>query len=166
MVENVRVLYATGTVGKSIAARLLPGTDLLLGIEEICRQNGVLYASIANCFGSFQRAGYLYLVPQQDAKVGAGYGEIKRVEGPVEFLNGTGVVCQRDGKYDIHFHATMCDKEGKVFGGHMVIGENPVLTTVDLVINEIKDVQLLRNYDEETDLIQFDPKNREKNLFT
>jgi len=158
MSEHVRVQYAAGKVGKSVAARLLPGTDLLTGIEEVCRQNGILYASIANCFGSFQRAGYLYLIPLPEAKVGAGYGDIHRVEGPVEFLNGTGVVCQREGQYEIHFHATMCDKEGNVFGGHMLKGENPVLTTVDLVINEIVDVQMLRNYDEETDLIQFDPK--------
>lgn len=158
MSNDVRVQYATGSVGKSIAGRLLPGTDLLTGIEEICRQNGVTYANIATCFGSFQSAGYLYLVPKADAKVGAGYGDINRVAGPVEFLTGTGVVCQRDGNYDIHFHATMCDKEGKVFGGHIVKGQNPVLTTVDVVINEIKDVQMFRKYDEETELIQFDPQ--------
>jgi predicted DNA-binding protein with PD1-like motif len=158
MSENVRVQYAAGVIGKSIAARLLPGTDLLTGIEEVCRQNDILHASVANCFGSFQRAGYLYLVPLQHAKVGAGYGEVNRVEGPVEFLNGTGVVCQRDGNYDTHFHATMCDKEGKVFGGHMLKDQNPVLTTVDLIINEIKDVQMFRKHDEETDLFQFDPK--------
>lgn len=157
MSNTVRVQFAAGTVGKSVAARLLPGTDLLTGIEEVCRQNGILHASVANCFGSFQSAGYLYLVPK-DSKVGAGYGDVNRVDGPVEFLNGTGVVCQRDGQYDTHFHATMCDKEGKVFGGHMLKGQNPVLTTVDLVINEIKDVQMLRKYDEETDLTQFDPQ--------
>ena len=32
---------------------------------------------------------------------------------------------------DIHFHGTMCDENGNVFGGHMVKGYNPTLTTVD-----------------------------------
>jgi len=162
--NNIRIQYATGEVGKSIAARLLPGTDLIAGIEEICKENGIKYASVANCFGSFQRAGYLFLVPKEQSKVGAGYGELVTCEGPVEFLNGTGVICQRDGDYDTHFHATMCDKEGKVFGGHMIKWENPVLTTVDLVINEIKNVNMFRKYDEETDLIQFDPQAIEETV--
>lgn len=158
--NETRVQYATGETGKTVAARLLPGTDLITGIEEICKENDITYASIANCFGSFQKAAYMYLVPQEESVVGAGYGELLKAEGPVEFLNGTGVVCQRDGDYDTHFHATMCDKEGKVFGGHMVKGETPVLTTVDLVINEVKNVDMYRDYDEETDLIQFNPKAR------
>ncbi len=156
--NDVRVQSAEGINGKTVIARILPGTDLLTGIEEICRAHNIKYASIPNCFGSFERAGYLYLVPQEKSKIGAGYGDLNRVDGPVEFLNGTGVVCQRDGDYDIHFHATMCDKEGIVFGGHMVKGENPVLTTVDIVITEVKEVEMYRRYDEETDLIQFYPQ--------
>lgn len=158
MSENIRFKSTEGKTGKAVAARLLPGTDLLTGIEEVCRKHQIVYASVANCFGSFEKAGYLYLVPKAEAKVGAGYGEINLVEGPVEFLNGTGVVCQRDGKYDIHFHATMCDQAGKVFGGHIVKGHNPVLTTVDLVLTEIVGVKMLRSYDDETELIQFDPQ--------
>ena len=97
-------------------------------------------------------------MPKESAKVKAGYGDVIKKDGPIEFLNGTGVVCQNAGKYDTHFHATMCDKEGTVFGGHIVKGTTPALTTVDLVIFEISDVQMLREYDEETDLTQFVPK--------
>lgn len=159
--KETRVQYATGEIGKTVAGRLLPGTDLITGIEEICKANDITYASITNCFGSFQEAAYMYLVPQEESVVGAGYGELFVADGPVEFLNGTGVVCQRDGDYDTHFHATMCDKEGKVFGGHMVKDKTPVLTTVDLVINEVKHVHMYRDYDKETELIQFNPKAKE-----
>lgn len=37
-------------------------------------------------------------------------------------------------------------------------GHTPTLTTVDLIIMEIKDVEMLRVYDEETDLTQFLPQ--------
>lgn len=158
--SKTNIQYATGSIGKTVAGRLLPGTDLITGIEAICKENNITYASIANCFGSFEEASYMYLVPQKDSVVGAGYGELLHAEGPVEFLNGTGVVCQRDGEYDSHFHATMCDKEGTVFGGHMVKGKTPVLTTVDLIINEVKDANMYRGYDEETDLIQFNPQSK------
>lgn len=158
MTKNIRVKDAVGKTGKTVAARILPGTDLLTGIIEVCKKNNIKYASVANCFGSLEKAGYLYLVPMKDTKMGAGYGDINVVEGPVEFLQGSGVVCQRDGDYDVHFHAVFCDKEGKTFGGHVVLGENPVLTTVDMVITEIENIHMYRKYDEESELIQFSPE--------
>lgn len=153
----VRFADACGKTGKTIAARLLPETDLIEGIEAVCQNNGVKHAYVS-CFGSFAKTGYMYLVPKPEAKIGAGYGEVLKCDGPIEFLNGTGVVCQNDGKYDTHFHATMCDQTGKVFGGHIVKGHTPALTTVDLVIVEITGVEMLRAFDEETALTQFLPK--------
>lgn len=150
---------ACGKTGKIVAARLLPDTDLIEGIEFVCEKNNIKYAYVS-CFGSFKKCGYMYLVPKLDAKVKAGYGDVIQQEGPVEFLNGTGVVCQNIDAYDTHFHATMCDKEGQVFGGHIVKGYTPVLTTVDLVIMEIEDIKMLRVYDEETALTQFLPKQK------
>lgn len=153
----IRFHDACGTTGKTVAARLLPDTDLIEGIEEVCKKNNIKHAYVT-CFGSFKKCGYMYLVPKEDAKVGAGYGNVLQKDGPVEFLNGTGVVCQNNNAYDTHFHATMCDSSGNVFGGHIVKGYTPTLTTVDLIIFEIKDIEMLRVYDEETDLTQFLPE--------
>lgn len=153
----IRFHDACGTTGKTVAVRLLPATDLLEGIEAACEQNHIKHAYVT-CFGSFQTCGYMYLVPKADAKVGAGYGDVLHKEGPIEFLNGTGVVCQNNGSYDTHFHATMCDASGSVFGGHIVKGTTPALTTVDLIIFEIQDIEMLRVSDEETALTQFYPK--------
>lgn len=153
----IRFHEACGQTGKIIAARLLPDTDLIEGIEEICKRHEIQYAYVS-CFGSFKKCGYMYLVPNQTAKVKAGYGDVIKAEGPIEFLNGTGVVCQNNNQYDTHFHATMCNQDGKVFGGHIVKGYTPTLTTVDLMITEIKDIKMLRVYDEETDLTQFLPQ--------
>lgn len=154
--SNLRIQTACGKTSKVVAGRILPGTDLLFGIEEMCLRHGISYA-LVNCFGSFAGAGYMYLVPKPEAKIGAGYGEVLSCDGPVEFLNGTGVVCQNNGKCEIHFHGTMCNKDGTVFGGHLVRGQNPSLTTVDVVLIEITGISMLRKYDEETDLTQFYP---------
>lgn len=152
----IRFHDACGSTGKTIAARLLPNTDLIEGIEAVCEKNGVKHASVS-CFGSFSKCGYMYLVPKAESKIGVGYGAVIECDGPIEFLNGTGVVCQNSGKYDVHFHATMCDKTGKVFGGHIVKGRTTTLTTVDLVIIEIAGIEMLRVSDEETALTQFFP---------
>ncbi len=152
----IRFHEACGKTGKTVAARLLPDTDLIEGIEAVCEKNNIQHAYVS-CFGSFKRTGYMYLVPKPEAKVKAGYGDVFQCEGPIEFLNGTGVVCQNGGTYDTHFHAVMCRDNGEVFGGHIVRGTTPVLTTVDLVILEIEGVQMLRTNDEETALTQFLP---------
>ena len=153
----VRFEDACGKVGKTLVVRLLPGTDVIEGIEAACLKNDIKYAYVS-CFGSFSKIGYMYMVPKAEAKVGSGYGAVLTEGAPIEFLNGTGLVCQNNGKYDTHFHATMCDKTGKVFGGHVVKGHSSALTTVDMIIFEVNDVQMLRAYDEETDLTQFVPK--------
>lgn len=153
----IRINDALGKTGKVLAVRLLPDTDLIEGIEEACKKHDIKHAYVS-CFGSLKSASFMYLVPKPEAKVKAGYGEPEVVDGPVEFLNGTGVVCQNSGKYDVHFHATMCDKTGRVFGGHMLRSKNPTLTTVDLVVFEIDELEMLRQFDEETELTQFLPK--------
>ena len=158
-----RAHFAKGKAGTVLAARLLAETDLLTGIERLCQENDIESAVISSCFGSFKKAGYLYLIANSESKVGAGYGELQVRQGPIEFLQGTGVVCQRDGDYDIHFHGTMCDQEGNVFGGHLVKGENPVIT-VDLVLTAIEGMSFNRKYDEETGGNQFYTVEHGKNV--
>lgn len=151
--SEVRVNYACGKAGKMVAARILPGSDLLTSLEYICDQNGIKHG-VVNCFGSFSSAGYMYLVPM-DAKVGAGYGHVIKKDGPIEFLSGTGIITQTNkGITELHFHGTMCDQDGTVFGGHIVKAQCPTLTTVDVMIQETCGVEMIRKYDEETDLTQ------------
>lgn len=153
---GIRIQSEEGRVGRCIPARILPGTDLLLGIEEICRKHHVQYGYVS-CIGSLKQAGYMYLVSNPEVKMKAGYGDVLHKTGPIEFLNGTGFICQNQKSYDIHFHAVLCDETGSVFGGHMVRGENPALTTLDVMIYEVEGMIMLRDYDKETELTQFYP---------
>ncbi|WP_080844144.1 PPC domain-containing DNA-binding protein [Cytobacillus gottheilii] len=161
MTHTVRAHFAEGFEGKTVVARLLPGTDLITGIEEVCRANQMTYASISSCFGSFKKAGYVYLVERPESNIGAGYGDLISRNGPIEFLNGTGIVCQRDEQYETHIHGTMCDQEGAVFGGHLLKRENEVIT-VDLVLKEIKNMTVLRRFDSETGGYQLYPIEKGK----
>lgn len=162
MTHPTRIQYASGSLGKSIAARLLPGTDLLTGIEELCRENGIAYAQIATCFGSLQKSGYYYLVPDPSAYLGASYGPLQQKEGPIEFLSGTGFVCQREGEFEIHLHGTIADQHGAVFGGHFVKGENPVYT-VDVLVTEVLGMDLTRKLDGESGVNQLYPVTQGQN---
>jgi len=156
---EVRYKAAIGQIGRVIAARLLPGTDLIEGIEKICEDYGIKYAFVGCSIGSLQKATFMYLVPKPEAKVKAGYTAPFELPGPIEFLGGLGVVCEGEkGERITHFHGTVSDQLDHVYGGHFVKGKNAILVTMDLIIVEVEGVKLLRKYDKETDLVNFAPE--------
>ena len=156
---EVRFKAAQGRIGRVIAARLLPGTDLIEGIEKVCEKYGVKYGLIGCSIGSLRKAAFMYLVPMPETKVGAGYTPPFELPGPIEFLGGMGVICESEkGEKMIHFHGVVSDRLDRVYGGHFVKGKNPILVTMDLMIIEVEGIKMLRKYDEETDLINFAPE--------
>lgn len=157
--SEIRYKAAAGQVGRVIAARLFPGTDLIEGIEKICKDHGIKYAAVVCSIGSLQKATFMYLVPKPEAKMKAGYTAPYELPGPIEFLGGQGIVCEgENGEMITHFHCTISDQLDHVYGGHVVKGKNPILMTMDLVIIEIKGAKLLRKYDAETEVVQFSPE--------
>jgi hypothetical protein len=132
---------------------------MIEGIEKICEDYGIRYAFIGCSIGSLRKATFMYAVPKPEAKIKAGYSAPFELAGPVEFLGGLGVVCEGEkGEKLTHFHGTVSDKLGRVYGGHFVKGQNAILATIDLIIIEIKGAKLLRKYDEETGLVNFVPE--------
>ena len=90
-----------------------------------------------------------------------GYGEPYELNGPIEFCTGTGLICQNEkGKLAIHFHGVFNTsmKQGEkvvpdyIYGGHLVEGKNPVAATLDLMIVELTGINIVRKYDEETEI--------------
>lgn len=163
MEKNLRVQAVAGGTGKTIAGRLLPGTDLLDGLEEACRQHNVKYAAIVSVIGSLSKTKFAIPVrSEENKKVGIVYAEPTVLEGPIELLSAQGVICQsEDGKYLTHLHGSISDEEMRVWGGHFFNGGNITLATVDFVICEVTDVKLMRRYDEETGFVQFSPEKME-----
>jgi len=157
-----RYKAAQGRLGKVVAARLLPGTDLIQGIERICEDNGVKYAVVGCAIGSLSKSTFLIVMPKKDEPEKIAYSSPIEISGPIEFLGGQGIVCKDEkGETLTHFHASLTDKSGRVYGGHLVKGGNPTLVTIDLVIIEVKDVKFLRKYDEETGFVNFSPETEE-----
>lgn len=161
MEKVMRIKSVEGGIGRTIVARFLPGTDMLEGIEEVCRRHDVKYAVVACAVGAFKKATFVYPIPQAGTPIGIKYSDPVTIEGPVEFLGGQGIVCQSDdGKYLLHFHGSASDKEMHIWGGHFVTG-NVVLATLDVIINEISGVNMVRRFDEETGFVQFSPEKLE-----
>ena len=137
--------------GRVVVSRLLPGTDLLTGIEKICRNNRISCGAVLSVVGSLAGATYQYVSRDPAEPSGVKYSEPKVVSRPVEFLSGQGLVgTEEDGSICVHLHGVCIDDSGWVFGGHFGREGNPVLATVEVVLQELRGGQLTRRYDPET----------------
>jgi uncharacterized protein len=79
------------------------------------------------------------------------------VEGGHEILNLTGNVSVRDGKPFVHAHITLSDKDGKVFGGHLMPGTTE--WACEVFIDEYTGEDLIREKDKTTDLFLWKNKD-------
>lgn len=156
-----RIKTAEGRPGRIVAARLLPGTNLMSGIVEVCDKHGIKNGIVVSAIGSLKTVKYMDPIPRPDLKSKYAYGEPMTAEGPIELLSLAGSVCHADdGKVLLHLHATMCLADGKAFGGHVCEDGSEVLLTADVVIAEVDGVNFVRRYDEETGMFMYSPTQK------
>jgi predicted DNA-binding protein with PD1-like motif len=160
MNEEARTKYVLSKVGKVVPLRLLPGTDVMNGIKQVCEENGIRGGAVLMGIGSVRKLTIQILKPNEKAKIGSAYGAPEVTPGPIEILGIQGIIYEvaETGELALHLHGNFCDKDGKTFGGHLVPGENPILATLDTIIVEFANVNIKRRYDEETDLNMFSPE--------
>jgi predicted DNA-binding protein with PD1-like motif len=139
--------------GRIVVGRLLPGTDLVRGLEAACDEHGVRFAAVLSCYGSLSAAGFKFLQLPGGAERPTLVGH--RVDERVEFMGGQGLVCETpDGGRETHLHGSISDATGAVMGGHFVPQENPVYNNMDFVLQELLDVRLIREHDPVTDTVE------------
>lgn len=161
---EVKYEAAQGKLGRVIVARLLPGTDLIEGVEKICKDYAIRYALVNCAIGALQKSKFVFLILKPDKKEGTGGSEPLEIREPVELLGGTGLVCEEEGSKEksTHFHGTIADKLQRLYGGHLLKGGNPTHKAVDLVITELEDVKLTRRYDKEKETLVLVPRSEQK----
>ena len=148
---------AQGKLGRVIAVRLKPGTDVLLGLQEACERNGINNGVILSAIGSLQDPHFCNPV-ELPTKAGYGYGETLHLTGPIELTSASGIICHDDeGNTNLHVHMTVTDRHGNAHGGHLVEGTK-VLLTVDVILAEIEGLVMGRAFDEEREVPLFAPR--------
>ena len=139
---------AEGRLGRVVALRLKPGTDVLLGLTEACKRAGINNGVILSAIGSLDGVSYCNPV-ELPTKAGYGYGEVLHLTGPIELTSGAGIICHDDeGTINLHVHMDLCDRHGNAHGGHLVEGTK-VLLTLDAVIAEVEGIDMRRKYNNE-----------------
>ena len=159
MEKNKSFASVEAHTGRTIVARLLPGTDLVSGIEELCKAHQLQYGYFASVIGSLQKATFVIAVPDSKAPLNFKYCDPIELAGPIELIAGQGVICQSEaGELLVHLHAQGATAEQRPFGGHFSAGGNPVLATVDLVIVEVAGAKMLRRFDPACGLVMLSPE--------
>ena len=109
----MRITFSEGHISRVVMIRVLPGSDIIEGIEDVCKRLDIKAGAITCCIGSLQRASLLIAVPLEN-KIGAGYSNPIDFDGPLEFLAGQGTIGQEEeGDLFIHMHGVLSDKDGK-----------------------------------------------------
>ena len=154
------IQFVESHLSRGVMIRVKPGNDLILGIEEACERSAVRSGAISCCIGSLKEASFMFLVPF-DNQMGSAYCDPVTIEGPVEILSAQGTIGEEEGKLFVHLHGSFVDKEGRVHGGHLIKGQNPVLFTAEIMVCQWDGARMLRLYDPEVDMKVLTPLEEE-----
>ena len=150
--------WAVTSCSRLLVARLHPGSDVITEIKHICEVEQVKAACVTSLIGSLSQASYVYTVPFSLSKFGLAYTDPITLPGPLELLSGQGTIgTGKDGNISVHLHASMCDSDRLVYGGHLCDLGNTVAATVEVFVLEASAMDLVRIPDHESGFSFFTP---------
>ncbi|MFQ5996670.1 MAG: PPC domain-containing DNA-binding protein [Dehalococcoidales bacterium] len=144
-----------GKLGKIVTRQLPENSDLIQGIKRVCTDSGIRSGVILSAVGSVHQLSVMIPGPYQEA-IHEAPGEYKILPGPMQVLSLIGFIFETEkGEMTVHIHGSFIDTQGKVHGGHVIEGENPVLARLVVVIGEVAGVSYTERFDEESNQRQF-----------
>ncbi|XP_060570567.1 bifunctional protein GlmU-like isoform X2 [Ruditapes philippinarum] len=114
--------------------RLCPGSEIVSSLQKLLKENYLEAAFILTCVGSVTKA----TLRMADSVT------IKTYEGHFEIVSLVGTLSAGG-----HLHGSFSDKDGKVFGGH-VIGDLLVYTTAEIVVGNCPLLKFEREHDDQS----------------
>lgn len=144
-----KTISAIGRQGRLLAARLLPGEDVVESIIELMKTNNITSCTIT-AIGSLRAAKVAWAGSMEFGDNPMDVAVFHEMEGPVELGVAHGL-CGTDefGQVVMHIHALIMDKEGNMRCGNLVPGSAPVLATVELTMQEFDGLELNPTLDPE-----------------
>ncbi len=101
--------------GKAAFVRLARGSDLLGGLTEAAEKLGI-EAGTVQAIGAVDDLTVAFFEPESKE-----YEPI-RIDEHLEITSSLGNVSLKDGQPFVHVHVNAGDRQGRVFGGHLVEG--------------------------------------------
>jgi predicted DNA-binding protein with PD1-like motif len=144
-----------GEVGKIVTRQLPENADLIESIKMVCTDSGIRSGIILSSVGSLHQLSVMIPGPYQEA-IHEAPGKNQIIPGPMAILSLIGVIFKTD-KEEVttHIHGSFIDTQGRVYGGHVIEGGNPVLARLVVVVGEVANVSYIERYDRESGQKQF-----------
>jgi predicted DNA-binding protein with PD1-like motif len=155
---RVRLEHVAASGNRHMRMTLSAGTHLHEGLTQALAATGAQAAAMALMGGDLDEVAYCLPIPDPEGQVIATYGEPHVLRG-ASLLRGSATLGQdAQGAPVIHCHASFCDAEGQVRGGHVltqrtVVGRQPVVVLVSV----LDGVALRLGFDAETRLNMLRP---------
>jgi len=125
-----------GRIGRIVMGKLKMDIDLLKGIQELAKKEGVRTGVVLSGVGALRKATFrnLKLLPP-DLKVQKHHRLYLELEQPMEIVSLTGwMATKEDGDLELHAHfsaSTVIEDKVVTLGGHLIPG---VITSVKVVV--------------------------------
>jgi predicted DNA-binding protein with PD1-like motif len=125
-----------------IFLRLFPDEDINKQIKNVCKIHKVKTAIVISGIGQVKNVQLGYYKEKSNYT-----NEI--FNKPLEILSLSGNICNENGEYSIHMHATLSDEKKNAIGGHFI--EGTVSITAEIVLLKT-DIIAQRKIEDQTGL--------------
>lgn len=102
--------YMSGSFGRMVVAKLLPGEDLIGSIRSIAQeeriQSGIFFA-----IGTLLQAHFYFYAPKESPVL---------LKEPLEIISCIGNISLKEGKPFIHAHISVSDSKYHCYAGHLL----------------------------------------------
>jgi hypothetical protein len=151
---TLKIKHSTGSIKNIHFLRIPTGEDLVSSIFALCEHAKINTAVLVSCVGSLKKATFQWSKYSPETLRKSVRTDPFILDGPIELLSAQGLVgIDTETQEPInHFHVTLCDQEGKTYGGHITMGGNIVHSTMDVVLLEIDKINLRTTYDPSVEL--------------
>lgn len=152
------MFMANGTISRVVSFKLSPGSDLMQGLINVCVENQIQNGVILCALGSLQNAVVKNVIHIDGVKYSAGYGEPVNLNGPIELVSTSGVICHDDQGHVLpHIHVVLSDRYANGHGGHLCEGTK-IQITVEGAIAEFASINMRKVLDVERNIMIFKPE--------
>ena len=157
-------MAAGGNVEQVYVLRLKPGTDLVHGIEEFAKNEGITHGVILSMLGTLKDGAFRN--PRVDTTLpivreyeGADQIDTYAFERPVEIIGGAGNIIPKEDSIEAHIHLVVSQDGAKTTAGHLWRGS--IWTQAEIFIAKLSGLDnVVRRHESDTGLwqIQVDEK--------
>jgi predicted DNA-binding protein with PD1-like motif len=135
-VSNLLEGIGRGRMDRMVMGKLRMDIDLLEGIKELAKKEGIRTGVILSAVGALKKATFRNLkIFPSDLKVEKHHRLYFELEQPMEIVSLTGwMATKEDGEIEVHAHfsaSTVMEDQVVTLGGHLISG---VITSIKVVV--------------------------------